>query len=149
MRDDLAVDFDRLTEPELRQVVARLLNVVEELQGEVTALREENQRLRDEVARLKGLPSRPTYPARSPTRSCRDHSTERERHEPTPRQRRRTRDHLVIHRRATLERDSATLPPDAQFKGYVEVTGQDVLLRAENTLFRRAKWYSPPTRQTY
>jgi hypothetical protein len=149
MLDDLAVDFDRLSEPELRQLVARLLNVVEDLQAEVTALREENQRLRDEVARLKGLPSRPTFPARSPSRSFSDHSSERERHEPTPRQRRRTRDHLVIHRRETLTCDPTTLPPDAQFKGYVEVTIQDVVLRPDNVVFRRAKWYSPTTHQTY
>jgi hypothetical protein len=48
-----------------------------------------------------------------------------------------------------LECDPATLPPDAQCKGYVEVTIQDVVLRADNVVFRRAKWYAPSTRQTY
>ena len=148
MLDDLAVDPDRLSEPDLRRLVVRLLNLVEDLQAEVTAQREENQRLRDENARLRGVPCRPTFPAQSLSRRGTDHSSERERHCPLPRQRRR-RDHLVIHRRETLERDPATLPPDAQFKGYVEVTIQDVVLRADNVVFRRAKWYSPTTRHTY
>ena len=148
MRDDLAVDPDRLSDLDLRRLVGRLLNLVEDLQTEVTALREENQRLRDENARLKGLPSRPTFPVRSPACPSVDHSSEAERRTPTPRQRRR-RDHLVIHRRETLDGPPGRLPPDAQFKGYVEVTIQEVLLRADNVVFRRAKWYAPSTRQTY
>jgi hypothetical protein len=148
MLDDLAVDPDRLSEPELRRLVGRLLNLVEDLQAEVTALREENQRLRDENARLRELPPRPAFPARSRSRLPADHSSEQERHTPTPRQR-RTRDRVVIHRRETLELDPGRLPPDAQCKGYVEVTVQDVLLRADNVVFRRAKWYAPSTRRTY
>lgn len=148
MVDDLAVDPERLSEPDLRRLVGRLLNLVEDLQAEIAALREENQRLRDEIARLKGLPARPTFPPRSPSRLPSDRSSEQARHTPTPRQRRR-RDHLVIHRRETLELDPGQLPPDAQCKGYVEVTVQDVVLRADNVVFRRAKWYSPRQRQTY
>jgi hypothetical protein len=149
MDDDLAVDPEQIADPALRRLIGRLLNRIEDLQTEIAALREENQRLRDENARLKGLSPRPSFPARSSSRPPTDHSSEQERHIPTPRQRRRTRDHLVIHRRETLERDPATLPPDAQFKGYVEVTVQDVLLRADNVVFRRAKWYSPTMHQTY
>jgi hypothetical protein len=148
MDDDLAVDRERIADPALRRLIGRLFNRIEDVQAENAALREENQRLRDEVARLKGLPVRPTFPARSPARPSTDHSSERERHTPPPRQRRR-RDHLVIHRRATVECDPATLPPDAQFKGYVEVTIQDVVLRADNVVFHRAKWYSPTAHQTY
>jgi Transposase IS66 family len=149
MDDDLALDLDRIADPLLRRLIGRLLDRIEDLQAEVATLREENRRLRDEIARLKGLPSRPTFPARSRSRAPIDHSSERERHEPTSRRRRGAREHLVIHRRETLGLDPATLPPDAQFKGYVEVTVQDVLLRADNVVFRRAKWYSPSTRRTY
>lgn len=149
MDDDLAVDLAQITDPALRRLIGRLLNRIEDLQSENAALRQENQRLRDENARLRGLPARPTFPARSPTRSGADHSSEQERHIPTPRQRRRKLDHLVIHRRETLDLDPAMLPPDARFKGYVAVTIQDVLLRADNVVFRRAKWYSPTTHRTY
>jgi hypothetical protein len=149
MDDDLAVDLDRLAEAALRRLIGRLLHRIEDLQTEIAALREENQRRRDENTRLKGRPARPTFPPRSPTRRSTDHSAESERHTPTPRQRRRTRAHLVIHRRETLECAPATLPSDAQFKGSVAVTVQDVVLRADNVVVRRAKWYAPSTRQTY
>lgn len=149
MDDDLAVDLDQIADPALRRLIGRLLNRIEDLQTEVSALREEQQRLRDENGRLKGVSPRPSFPARSAARPSTDHSSEQERHIPTPRQRRRKLDHLVIHRRETLERDPATLPSDAQCKGYVEVTVQDVVLRADNVVFRRAKWYAPSTRQTY
>jgi hypothetical protein len=148
MVDDLAVDPARLAEPELRRLVSRLLNLVEDLQAEVTNGREENQRLRDELARLTGLPARPTFPARRSPSAPPDHSSERERHTPTPRRRRRTLERVVAHRVETLECGRASLPPDAQFKGYVEVTVQDVVVRAANVRFRRAKWYAPSTGQT-
>jgi hypothetical protein len=148
MDDDLAVDLGQIADPVLRRLIGRLLNRIEDQQTEITALREENQRLRDENARLRGLPTRPTFPARAPTRRPPDHSSEQERHEPTPR-RRRTRDDLVIHRRETLDLDRGPLPSDLQFKGYVETTVQDVVLRADNVVFRRAKWYAPSTRRTY
>jgi len=148
MGDDLAVDPARLAEPELRGLVNRLLNLVEDLQAEVTRLGEENQRLRDEVARLKGLPARPIFPPRRAPTPPADHSSERERHTPVPRHRRRTLDQVVIHRIATLECARATLPPEARFKGYVECTVQEVVVRAENVRFRRAKWYVPSTGQT-
>jgi len=147
MFDDLPANLDQLAAPDLRRLVARLLNAVEDLRAEVDVLREENRCLRDENARLKGLPPRPTLPRRSPSRPPTDHSSEPERHTPTPRQR-RTRDHLAIHRRETRDLDPATLPPDARFKGDVEVTVQEVLLRADTVVFRRAKWYAPSTRQT-
>jgi hypothetical protein len=148
MDDDLAVDLAQIADPLLRRLIGRLLNRIEDLQTENDALREENRRLRDENARLRGLPARPSLPARAPTRRAADHSSEPERHEPMPRRRRRRAD-LVIHRRETVELDRDQLPPDAQFKGYVEVTIQDVVLRADNVVFRRAKWYSATTRQTY
>jgi len=147
MGDDLAVDPARLAEPELRRLVSRLLNLVEDLQAEVTRLREENQHLRDELARQQGLPARPTFPARRSAPPP-DHSSERERHTPTPRRRRRTLEQVVVHRIETLECPRASLPPDARFKGYVECTVQDVVVRAANVRFRRAKWYAPATRQT-
>jgi hypothetical protein len=149
MDDDLAVDLGQIADPAVRRLIGRLLNRIEDLQAEIAALREENQRLRDENARLKGLPARPLFPPRSPTRRATDHSSEAERRVPTSRPRRRTREHLVIHRRETRECAPATLPPDAQFKGYVEVTVQDVVLRADNVVFRRAKWYAPSTHRTY
>jgi hypothetical protein len=45
--------------------------------------------------------------------------------------------------------DRALLPPDAEFKGYDEVTVQDLIFRTDNVRFRKEKWYSPSLGQSY
>src|SRR5208282_6049661 len=45
--------------------------------------------------------------------------------------------------------DRALLPSDAQFKGYELYFVQGLKIVAENTCFRRAKYYSPSTGKTY
>jgi hypothetical protein len=56
---------------------------------------------------------------------------------------------VPIDREQTLTVDPATLPADAEFKGYEEVVVQDVVIRTDNVLFRKQKFYSPRQRRTY
>ena len=41
------------------------------------------------------------------------------------------------------------LPEDAEFKGYVDVVVQDIVMKTDNVLFRKEKYYSPAARQSY
>jgi hypothetical protein len=41
------------------------------------------------------------------------------------------------------------LPADAQFKGYVDVVVQDIVVKTDNVLFCKEKYYSPSTGKTY
>jgi hypothetical protein len=41
------------------------------------------------------------------------------------------------------------LPADAEFKGYVEVIVQDIVVKTDNVLFRKEKYYSPTTGKIY
>jgi hypothetical protein len=142
------IDLDQIPDAGTRQAVQGLLNLVEAVLAENRALREENQRLRAEVQRLKGDPGRPRFPA-SKKPVAADHSSERERRQPTPRQMPSKLQHLVIHRTEDLAVDPALLPADAQFKGYEPVVVQDVIFRTDNVLFRKEKWYSPTAGKTY
>ena len=45
--------------------------------------------------------------------------------------------------------DPETLPADAQFKGYESVVVQNLILKTDNVVFKRAKYYSPSTGKTY
>jgi Transposase IS66 family len=45
--------------------------------------------------------------------------------------------------------DRATLPPDAQFKGYEDVVVQDLRIECETIRFRKEKFYSPSLGQTF
>lgn len=147
MFDDL--DLDRIPDEYARDVIGRLLNTVEELVATTRALREENQRLRDELQRLKGENGRPRIQGNTRPVAPTDYSSETERHVPQTWTKRPKRPRLRIDREQTLAVDPATLPPDAQFKGYVSVVVQDLRLYPDIVCFQKAKWYSPTTGQTY
>lgn len=150
---DLHVDLDLIPDPATRQAVVGLLNLVEQLYAQVIALREENQRLKDEINRLKGEQGRPSFPKpRSKGASQaqpEDLSSEMERHEPKPWQKRPKLSRLVIDRTVVLEVDPTSLPPDAQFKGYEEVVVQDLRLQVETICFRKEVYYSPSRRRRF
>lgn len=130
-----------------QQALRLLLNLVEELKQENHTLREQVQQLRDEVARLKGEQGRPAIKGNQ--NAGRDHSSERERQQRTPHRKQRKLDQIVIDREEVLPVDPATLPPDAEFKGYEAVVVQDVTLRTDNVRFLKEKYYSPQTGQSY
>ena len=79
-------------------------------------------------------------------------SSEKERKEPRESHESRKqgkRERIRIDREEVLKVDRATLPVDAEFKGYEEVVVQDVHLRTDNVKFRKEKYYSASTGKTY
>jgi hypothetical protein len=148
------LDPEPLSEPELRLLVRSLLLLIEELVRRDAEREAELQRLREELARLKGQSPPPKFPpARGgdptsplPGSSEADRKAQ-ERRKPWQKGRKLAAlptDHVELRR---VER--ATLPPDAQFKGYVETLVQDVVLQRANVCFRREQFYSPATGKTY
>lgn len=146
MLDDL--QLERIHDPAARAVIQHLLNLIETLAAENRELRAANQRLRDENNRLKGEQGKPNIkPNTRPPAS--DHSSERDRQEPTPRGKRGNRHPITIDRTEDCRVDRTTMPPDARFKGYETLVVEDLRLQTDNVQFRREKWYAPSTRQTY
>src|SRR5919199_2862034 len=144
-----ALDLRRMQDEHAREAIRLVLNVVEELKQDTRSLREENQRLRDELNRLKGEPGKPTIKPNPAQAAPPDYSSEQERHPPRERGKRAPRAPIPIDREQVVQVDPATLPPDAEFKGYEEVVVQDVVIRTDNVLFRKEKWYAPSTGQIY
>jgi len=99
--------------------------------------------LRDENNRLKGEQGKPKIKPNTPPPPAPDYSSERERRQARERGKRGKRIPVPIDREQTLSVDPATLPADAEFKGYEEVVVQDVVIRTDNVLFRKQKFYSP------
>lgn len=147
MLEDL--DLARITDDPTRELVQQLLNLLEDVTAQLRAVQADNQRLRDEINRLKGEQGRPLIAGNTPLPPPPDHSSERERHEPKPRSKRRKLDRIVIDRDEVLEVDPERLPPDAVFKGYEEVVVQDVIIRTDNVRFHKAKFYSASQHQTF
>lgn len=147
MLEDL--DLRDIPDERTRALVVRLLNVLETITADLRSAQAEIQRLRDENNRLKGEQGKPTVKGKTPKPSSSEHSSEPERRQPTERIKRPKRDFIAIDREQTLTLDRATLPPDAAFKGYVDVIVQDIALHTDNVCFHKEKYYAPSTGQTY
>ena len=132
-----------------KQAIVMLLNLVETLKTENQGLREQVQRLRDEINRLKGEQGKPNIKPNRQKRVSSDHSSERERHKPKKRRKRRKLDRVKIDRTEELDVEPERLPADAKFKGHEEVTVQDLSIHTDNVLFRKRKYYSASEGKTY
>jgi hypothetical protein len=130
----------------LRAIVLLLMTEVERLAAENKDLKEEVQRLRDENRRLKGEQGKPTI---RPVSVAPALSSEKERQVPRAHRKRAKRGQVPIDRQEVRRVDPQILPPDAQFKGYVDVVVQDVCFATDNVLFRKEKFYSPGEKRTY
>ena len=144
-----ALDLSAIQDQHARQAIRLLLNLVEEMKQENRALRDENQRLRDQINRLQGEQGKPKLKPNTPKEPAPDYSSEGERHQPKQRGKRGKRQPVKVDREQVLAVDPAILPPDAQFKDYVEVVVQDLVVRTDNVLFRKEKFYSPSEGKTY
>jgi len=147
MIDD--IDLSRIQDENARELVERLLNLVEKLTADLRDAQAEIQRLRDEVNRLKGEQGKPKVKANTPKPQPSDHSSEKERHKPRQRHKSSKKAEIQINREQVVAVDPAKLPEDAEFKGHEDVVVQDILLRTDNILFHKQKYYAPSTRKTY
>jgi len=147
MLEDL--DLGGLPDQRSRELVLRLLNLIETLTADLHAAQTETQRLRDELNRLKGEQGKPDTKPNVRPKPPADHSSEAERKLPKQHIKRAKLTTLMIDREQLLTLDPATLPPDAEFKGYQAVTVQDLRLQTDNVRFLKEEYYSPSTKQTY
>lgn len=146
MLDDL--DLSAIQDERARALIVRLLNLIEDLTADLRAAQEEIQRLRDENNRLKGEQGKPNVKPNTPPPPA-DHSSERERRQPTERVKRGKRATITINREDVACVDRASLPPDAKFQGYEDVVVQDLLIRTDNVLFHKEVFYSPSLQKSY
>lgn len=143
------IDLTQIEDEKMRQLIGSLLNIIEEVSSDNRRLREENQQLRDEINRLKGEQGKPDIKPNQPQKATSGHSSEKERREPKKHQKKSKRAQIKIDREEVLKVDRAILPPDAEFKGYHENVMQEIVLRTDNVLFLREKYYSASEKKTY
>ena len=147
MLDD--IDLSRIQDENARELIMRLLNLVEKQAADLRDAQIEIQRLCDEVNRLKGEQGQPKIKGNTPKPSLTKHSSEKERHKPRQRHKSSKKAEIQINREQVVAVDPARLPQDAEFKGHEDVVVQDILLRTDNILFHKQKYYAPSTRRTY
>ena len=143
---DLSVIQDEVVRKQIRQ----LLNLVEKQAADLRALQEENQSLRDEINHLKGEQGKPDIKANKvKSEETSKHSSETERKVSRKRHGSSKKAEIKVDRKEVVKVRVEELPADAQFKGYVDVVVQDIVVKTDNVLFRKEKYYSPSTGKTY
>ena len=115
---------------------------VERRDGVEAGLRAENQALKDEVARLKHLPPRPPHKPSGMEKATEgpEGRAKVEKDEASKRRRGPGVSKLSVAREVTL---TVEAPMGSRFKGYEEITVQDLIAKAETTLYRRERWETP------
>jgi hypothetical protein len=142
--------FNRIQDPELKRVLQQMASLLEQALTENDTLRAEIQRLKDEINRLKGEQGKPNIKPNKPaSTNTSDHSSEQKRKRPQTWSKGKKNDSIVVDRTEIVPLDPQTLPADAQFKGYERVVVQNLILKTDNVVFERAKYYSPSTGKTY
>jgi hypothetical protein len=142
------LDLSQIADEPTRALVRQLLNLIETVTSDLRTAQAENQRLRDEINRLKGEQGKPTLKPKRPSSSP-DHSSEQERKLPREHIKRAKNPTIHVDREQILPIDPATLPPDAEFKGYEDVIVQDLLLRTDNVCFHKETYFAPSTGRSY
>ena len=143
------IDLSSIQIENARELIQRLLNLIEKVSADLRDAQIEIQRLRDENNRLKGEQGKPKIKGNTPKPASPDHSSEKERRKPRTRHKSSKQAKVEINREQVVEVDPAILPPDAKFKGYVDVVVQDIVVRTDNVLFHKAKYYAASTQKSY
>ena len=137
---ELHIDFSSLTDKGIQDKIMLLVNIVEQLALENQELKETVRLLKDEINRLKGEQGRPKI---NPQKKAGDISSESERKKgSTPKRPKRKKRNIVVHHEEICPVEKEQLPNDAVFKEYDTVVIQDIIIRAENTAFKREVYYS-------
>jgi hypothetical protein len=142
------IDLAGIADEGTRAVVRLLLNLVEDLRCELRKAHQEIAYLRQKLGMRQGGAGKPGDKPESPP-PPQTLSSEKERREPKERTKRAKLGVIEIDRDEKLELDRATLPPDAQDKGYESVVVQELRMEPDNVRFFRKKYYSPSLGKTF
>ena len=144
------LELNAIQDEKARELITRLLNMIEQLSAENRELKAENQQLRDEINRMKGEQGKPDIKANKPkTEEGSNHSSEKERHEPGEWRKGSKKAKIEINREEIVKVNREVLPADAEFKGYEEVVVQDIVVKSDNVRFRKEKYYAASTQKSY
>jgi len=116
------VELSAIHEENARQLIRRLLNLIEKLSADLCDKQAEIQALRDENNHLKGEQGKPNIKANKPQAvKASQHSSEEERKKKRVRHKARKKAEIKIDREEVVKVKQSDLPSDAKFKGLVEV----------------------------
>jgi hypothetical protein len=151
LNDDMKeIKLEGLDLDALRVLILQLMNKIEALTALTKAQAEIIQQQRDEIAKLKGEQPKPIIRTQSKEKP-KNISSEKERKPPRIERKKKgaKNSNVKIDRTEICPYDKKKLPDDAVFKGYQNVTVQDILFQTDNVLFKREIYYSPSLKRTF
>ena len=98
-------ELNAIQDENARELIRRLMNIVEKQAAELREVKAENQLLRDENNRLKGEQGKPKTKGNTPKRPTSDHSSEEERKKPRQRHKRSKKEEIQIDREEVVKVD--------------------------------------------
>jgi len=144
------IELSAIQDENARQLIRRLLNLIEKLSADLRDKQAENQVLRDEINHLKGEQGKPKVKANKVrSTEASQHSSEKERKKRRVRHHSSKKAEIRIDHEEVVKVKPAELPSDATFKGCVAVVVQDILLKTNNVRFWKEKYHSASERKTY
>jgi hypothetical protein len=153
--ESIDVDVDTTSDPLiLKDILRKILNIVETQAKRINELTEENQKLRDENNRLKGEKGKPKFRKQTKDKdeqNSSDISSEKERggNGKSKGKKGSKKNKLTVNRVELCSLDVEELPADACFKGYQSTIIQDIVIKTDNVEFKRAIYYSPSLKKTF
>ncbi len=130
-------DVPEIPEAECTPLVVRLLEIIRQMQERI-------QVLEDEIAQLKGLKTRPKLSPSCLEQPRGQTAAEGQTAKRPGSSKRPKTTQLTIHRDVVVP--VREVPPGSTFKGYEDFVVQDLVIRAENTRYRRERWLTPDGR---
>jgi hypothetical protein len=135
-----------IPEAERTPLVTVLLGLIEGLAERMQKQEEEIAQLKDEVRVLKGEKKRPRFKPSKMDEQTGKAPPEADRAEEDPRRpgsdKRSKTAELVIHDEQIIQ-PRGRIPKGSRFKGYRDVIVQELLIKANNTRYRLARWLTP------
>ncbi len=149
-----SIDLAELNlDPQVEQLIQRMLNHIELLTTENRELRVEVQHLRDEIAQMKGGKGKPDLKANQTEEGCDEEElSEKDRqHSPDPsgKSRKPRRKRIKIDRTEKVKLPRSGLPADIEHRGYREVVIQNIIFKTDNVCYRLERVYSPSEGKMY
>jgi regulator of replication initiation timing len=131
---------------EARAWISKFMNIIEQLVPVLQSMKDEIQALRDEVNRLKGEKGKPKI---KPSIPAKENDIPNPVKKPKAWKKKSKKKDIKIDRTEICCVNPATLPPDAEFKGYRTVTVQNVKIITDNVCYIIECYYSPSEKKTY
>jgi len=133
----MKMEIPEISPEERTPLVEALLGIIRQLADRVAKLEQSNQELRDEIALLKGQKPRPKI-SPSILNTSPPPKDPADQRRPRGKPSRPKTSELTIHQTVEVHLDD--LPTGSTLKGYESYVVQDLIIRSENTQYRRARY---------